>query len=213
MKNAGKSQVLGSTPRRTPPGRMSYEEFLEWCDEDTWAEWVDGEVIVLTPASDRHQDLVRFLVQVLGIYVETKGLGVVRPAPFQMKTGPDLPGREPDLLFVAKEHLNRLKETHLDGPADLVVEIISPESRLRDRGEKFAEYELGGVKEYWLIDPEEQRSDFYVLGEDDRYERHRPDSQGVYHSETLRGFWLNVDWLWPEPLPPVLDVLKELQLF
>ncbi|RMF86648.1 MAG: Uma2 family endonuclease, partial [Nitrospinota bacterium] len=33
------------------PGKLSYEEFLAWCDEDTWAEWVDGEVILLTPAS------------------------------------------------------------------------------------------------------------------------------------------------------------------
>lgn len=53
------------------PPRMSYEEFLAWADEDTYAEWVDGEVIMMSPESDRHQDLARFLTSVLGIYVET----------------------------------------------------------------------------------------------------------------------------------------------
>jgi Uma2 family endonuclease len=173
---------------------------------------VNGEVIVLTPASDKHQDLARFLVQVLGIYAETKGLGVVRPAPFQMKTGSDLPGREPDLLFIAREHLERLKETHLDGPADLVIEITSPESRLRDRGEKFAEYELGGVREYWIIDPEERRADFYLLGPEGRYDRQKIDEQGIYESQVVRGLRLKVAWLWQEPLPAVLEVLRELGL-
>lgn len=195
-----------------PTKRLTYEEFLAWCDEDTWAEWVDGEVIVLTPASDKHQDLVRFLVQVLGIYVEMKDLGVVRPAPFQMKTGPELPGREPDILFIAREHLDRLKETHLDGPADLVIEIVSSESRLRDRGEKFAEYEIGGVQEYWLIDPEERRADFYRLGEDGRYRIVDLEPEGIYRSQIIPDFWLRVEWLWQEPLPPVLDVLRELEL-
>lgn len=198
------------TKLEVPTRKLTYEEFLEWCDEDTWAEWVNGEVIVLSPASDRHQDLVRFLVQVLGIYVETKDLGVVRPAPFQMKTRPELPGREPDLLFVIKERLRLLKETCLEGPADLVVEIISPESRLRDRGEKFAEYELGGVREYWLLDMEERRADFYILGADGRYRLADLEASGVYHSHTVPGFWLKVDWLWQEPLRSPVRTVAEI---
>lgn len=46
-----------------------------------------------------------------------------------MKTGSSLAGREPDLLFVSKGHLHRLKETYLEGPADLIIEIVSAESR------------------------------------------------------------------------------------
>jgi len=195
-----------------PIKRLTYEEFLQWCDEDTWAEWVDGEVVVLTSASTHHQMLKKFLVSVLDAYAQQRDLGIVLDAPFQMKTGPELPGREPDVLFIAKENLKRLKETHLEGPADLVVEIVSPESRLRDRGEKFAEYEMGGVKEYWIIDPDEKRADFYVLGSDERYERKKPDEGGIYRSQVLPGFWLKVEWLWQEPLPPVLKVLRELGL-
>lgn len=195
-----------------PAKKLTYEQFLEWCDEDTWAEWVDGEVIVLTPASDKHQNLADFLTAILRVYAEAHGVGVVRSAPFQMKTGPDLPGREPDILFISREHLDRLKESYLDGPADLVVEIASPESRLRDRGEKFAEYEMGGVGEYWLIDPEEQRADFYLLGEDGRYRIAELEPGEPYYSQIVSGFWIKVEWLWREPLPPILEALRELEL-
>jgi len=201
----------GRQAKNVPPGLVSFEEYLEWLDEDTWAEWVDGEVVMLSPANTRHQLIKGFLVMIMRIYAEQKDLGTVLDAPFPMKLGDVRRGREPDVLFVAKEHLDRLKDTYLDGPADLVVEIVSPESRLRDRGEKFAEYEAGGVREYWLIDPDEQRADFYVLGADGRYERRRPQ-EGLYRSEALKDFWLREDWLRREPLPPVLEVLKELGL-
>lgn len=195
-----------------PEGKISFEEFLAWCDEDTWAEWVDGEVVMLSPASRRHQEIRGFLEVILSVYVQEKTRGQVIGAPFLMRL-PNIPsGREPDLLFVSTAHQHRLKETYLDGPADLVVEIVSPESLLRDRGEKFAEYELGGVPEYWLIDPDARRADFYRLDPDGRYQRVAVGTAGVYRSEVVPGFWLQVDWLWREPLPGVLEALRELQV-
>jgi len=195
------------------PSRLSFEEFLKWLDEDTWAEWVDGGIVMLSPASKRHQDIRGFLEALLTIYAQERNLGVVLGAPFLVRLPGEIKrGREPDLLFVAKENLGRLKETYLDGPADLVIEIVSPDSRLRDRGEKFAEYEMGGIKEYWLIDPEERRADFYVLGADGRYARRLPNAQGIFQSEVMAGLWMRTDWLWQEPLPPVLEVLRELKL-
>ena len=189
---------------------MSYAEFLDWCDEDTLAEWVDGEVIMTSPASLAHQTLVGFLLKILGTYAEQRELGQVIAAPFQMKTGPDLPGREPDLLFIGRENLGRLESVYLDGPADLAIEVVSRGSRLRDRGEKLAEYEMGGVREYWVLDPEEQRADFYVLAADGRYERRRTDEDGIYPSEVIAGFRLREAWLWQQPLPKALSALKEL---
>ena len=165
-----------------------------------------------SPASSRHQDVADFLLAVVKIYVEQRQLGRVISAPFQMKTGPTLSGREPDLLFIAQENLGRLKNTYLDGPADLVVEVVSPESRLRDRGEKLAEYEMGGVREYWIIDPVAHRTDFYVLAADGRYERQRADAQGVYRPQVVAGLWLKEEWLWQDPSPNVLDVLRELEV-
>jgi len=111
---------------------------------------------------------------------------------------------------VAKKTLKRLKQTYLDGPADLVVEIVSPDSRLRDRGEKLAEYEAGGVREYWVLDPIDRRGDFYVRAADGRYERKRPNDQGIYRSHVIDGFWLRERWLWKDPLPKVLSILREL---
>ncbi|MDQ3665490.1 MAG: Uma2 family endonuclease [Acidobacteriota bacterium] len=108
-----------------------------------------------------------------------------------MKTGADLPGREPDILFIANDHLERLKDTHLAGAADVVVEVISPESLVRDRGEKFYEYEKGVVGEYWLIDPLRQLAEFYRL--DDGVYRLAPvDEDGIYRSAILPGLWLRV---------------------
>jgi Uma2 family endonuclease len=206
-------QTVGVEKAVSPPKkRISYEEFLEWCDEDTWAEWVDGEVVMVSPAATKHQLITGLLLQIMNIYAETRNLGQVLSAPFLMRL-PDVPsGREPDLLFVAHAHLDRLKETYLDGPADLVVEIVSPESRARDRGEKFYEYEAAGVGEYWLIDPDRQQSEFYRLGADGRYRLFTADAEGIYRSEVLPGLWLRVEWLWQESLPKVLDVLREMEL-
>lgn len=198
------------TPPVTPtPPRMTYEEFLEWADEDTWAEWVDGEVIVMSPASKSHQKLVKFLIMILGAFIEAHDLGELLPAPFQMKSGSDMPGREPDLVFVGTEHLDRLKENYLNGPADLVVEIISPDSRARDRGDKYYEYEQAGVREYWLLDPARKQAEFYRLGTDGIYASATIANDGIFHSDVIEGLWLKVDWLWEDPLPTLMSVLKE----
>jgi len=215
-------ETIGEIPRQSPekqrpesfgPGTkdqgpvegMTYEEFLAWADEDTLAEWVDGEVVMYSPASKRHQDITSFLYEVIRAYVRPRRLGEIVQAPFQMKLER---GWEPDLLFVASEHLDRLKETYLDGPADLVVEIVSPDSMGRDRGDKFYEYARGGVPEYWLIDPQMEWVEFYYL-EEERYRLAFSGKEGEYHALTLPSFWLRVEWLWQEPLPVVEDVLLE----
>src|SRR5579884_3173168 len=187
---------------------MTWDEFHEWLDEDTRAEWVDGEVIVPSPASARHQLLMTFLLRVLTGFSELHDLGVVLPPPFQMKL--DRSSREPDLLFLARDHLDRLKPTYLDGPADLAVEILSPESVGRDRGDKFFEYERARIPEYWLLDPETERAEFYRLDAHGKYQVVAPDTDGRYHSAVLPGLWLNVAWLWQSPLPQVDDALMDI---
>jgi len=199
-------ETIGEIPGRSPQ-KMTYEEFLAWAGEDTLAEWVDGEVVMYSPASKQHQNLADFLTGVLRAFVEQHHLGMVLSAPFQMKLEH---GREPDLLFVANEHLERLKEIYLDGPANMVVEIVSPESMGRDRGEKFYEYEQSGIPEYWLIDPLREQAEFYQLGAQGRYRMVMPEAEGIYRSVVVPGFWLRVDWLWQTP--PVLQVLRELKI-
>lgn len=197
--------------RAVPEGPISFEEFLAWADEETHAEWVDGEVLIVSPASADHQWLRDFLLILMRLFVEDRQLGTVLSAPFLMRLPTRPRGREPDLLFVAAEHLDRLRETYLDGAADLVVEIVSPESDQRDRGEKFFEYEAAAISEYWLIDALRQDAMFYVLGEDGRYHRTPPDVDGFFHSTVLPGFRLQVAWLWQRPLPPIAEVLPRIE--
>jgi Uma2 family endonuclease len=186
--------------------KLTYEQFLEQLDEDTLAEWVDGEVVYLSPAGLEHQLMMGWLMRYINEFLDRNRIGVLVPAPFQMRLLRSERGREPDLLFVANENLHRLHDTYLEGGADLVVEITSAESLLRDRGEKFAEYELEGIREYWVFDPEAKRVDFFVLGADGRYERRREDAEGVYHSAVLSGFRLPVRWLWERP--PLMEAVR-----
>lgn len=199
--------ALLSLPRYEQP-RMTYEQFLDWLDEDTLAEWEDGKVEMTSPASLRHQEIANFLVEVLSGFVRTYDLGRVLDGPFQMKLSAS--GREPDVLFVATAHLGRLQPTYLDGPADLVVEIISPESEGRDRGKKYYEYQDNGVPEYWLIDPQREVAEFYQLDEHGHYVVVMPDAQGVYQSRALPRFWLRVAWLWQNPLPNSIRALLDI---
>jgi Uma2 family endonuclease len=191
---------------------LSYDDFLREAPDGSSLEWVDGRVIELSPVSDRHQDLQGFLAALLRHWVEVKRCGVVRAAPFQMKTAPHLAGREPDVLFLATEHLGRLRKNHVAGPADLAIEIVSPESRARDKVEKLREYEEGGVREYWLLDPDARSIEIRLLGDDGRYGLVPPDADGVLHSRVLEGLWLKDSWLWQEPLPPLMSVLREWRL-
>jgi Uma2 family endonuclease len=199
-------------PKLATASRITYEEFLRWDGENQHVEWVDGEVIEMSPVSKFHVFIVRFLVNLFQHFIEAKDRGgEICFDPFQMKTGPDLPGRAPDLLYVAPEHLHRLHRTWLEGPADLVVEVVSPDDPKRDRVLKFREYEQGGVREYWLIDPQSREALFYLLGEDGRY-REQPVVEGIYHSAVLEGLWIRVEWHWQDPKPPLLSVLKEWKL-
>jgi Uma2 family endonuclease len=197
-----------SVERRSPevPSGMSYEEFLNWLDEDVRAEWVDGEVILMSPASFEHQALVTFLLNLLSAFVQSRGLGEVLPGPFQMKLPVRPSGREPDILFVAKARCVHIRKTYLDGPADLVVEVISPESRGRDTFDKRTEYEQSGVKEYWLVDPE--RRELTIFRKKGRHFAEERLLRGRFASTILAGFWLEVDWLWRKRLPAFLTVLQ-----
>lgn len=187
------------------------EEFLAWEEEDVWAEWADGKVLRMAPVSSRHQNVVSFLLTLLTLYVEEHDLGWLTTAPFSMHLAIRQQVREPDLLFVARDRMDRIRDLYLDGPADAVVEVVSPDSRRRDRIDKVADYEAAGVREYWLIDPRLRQVELRRLGEDGRYRLIQPED-GIFTSEAIPGFRLRIDWLWREPLPKVLDAAGELGL-
>ncbi len=182
---------------------MSYDDYLDYAGETQIVEWVEGEVITYMPPVYKHQDLSRFLSTLLDLFVQFFDLGIVQYAPFEVKLWPNGPAREPDVFFVAKEHLSRLTPDRFEGGPDLIIEIISPSSVSEDRVRKFTQYEQARVREYWLIDPRprQQQADFYLLGQDNAYHPAPIEADGRYRSTVLPEFWLNIDWLRQEPLP------------
>ncbi len=186
--------------------KYTFEEYLSWPGAER-VEWVDGEIITMAAASIRHELIVSFVEFILKGYVRRHDLGLVFGSNAAMKLDAQRRGREPDLLFIKREREHLLRENYLDGPADVVIEVVSPESIGRDRGEKFIEYEAAGIPEYWYLDPQRQEAEFYRLDAHGRY-RLAPVTGGVFHSQVVTGFWLRVAWLWE--LPNELDVLREL---
>lgn len=89
------------------------------------------------------------------------------------------------------------------------MEVVSPESVGRDRGEKFVEYESAGVREYWLIDYERNRAEFYELQLNGLYRLANTD--GIYRSNVVEGFFIREDWFWQESLPTI-EALRELSI-
>ncbi len=92
------SQVRSLNPRqamRSPPRRMSYEEFLDWDGENQHVEWVDGKVVPMPPITGDHSDLATYLITLFTMFLAHRNVGVIKADPFQMKTSPDLPGRRP----------------------------------------------------------------------------------------------------------------------
>jgi Uma2 family endonuclease len=205
------NQTVGIITNVSPLPK-TYEEFLEWNGTDgVWAEWVEGEIFEMSNPSLIHQRISRFLTSILQFYVESKELGEILPAPFQLKLESRNTGRQPDIMFISKANSDNVKKQYVDKTADLVIEIISPESRTRDKGDKFYEYEQAGVKEFWLIDPDRKRAEFYTLGEDSFFNFEVAEN-GIYYSKVLDGLFIKTDWLWQENLPTLMEVLKDWKL-
>jgi Uma2 family endonuclease len=205
--------VLGEPAPLDSDGKISFDAFIVWA-EGTNAEWVDGIIEMNNTTTLSHNDVIGFLEAVIRQYVEVYDLGKVYSENYLMKIltqkadNKKGAGRAPDILFVKKENKHRFTRMFLEGPADFVVEIISPESITRDRKTKFAEYAASGVSEYWIVDPDKKKADFYVL-EDSNYKRVKPEG-GRYVSRAISGFWIKVDWLWEGTMPTIEDALLQI---
>lgn len=198
--------------RMAPPAHMTYEEFLKADFGEQRVEWVDGEIEYMGTVAREHSELAGWLYAVIRFLCEFHRLGSVFFEPFNMRLPKRPSGRNPDVLFVAAQHAERIKRNHVDGPADLVIEVGNPDDRSRDLVVKRSEYEQAGVPEYWILDPDRKEAVFLVLGEDGHYSTADPDDDGVYRSGAIEGLWIKVDWLFQQPLPPMLDILKAWKL-
>jgi Uma2 family endonuclease len=191
----------------TKAEQMSFEQLLAH-DEDTPSPTrpANGQAEPSALVSGRHQDVRLYVTVLLKTFVEMSDAGLVRDAPFQVRLD-DSTLYRPDIAFVANASLDRVHETYIEGPPDIIVEIATPETTAADRGDKFVAYEAGGVREYWLIDPVRELANIYHLGPDGYYDEFRTDTAGRLRSRVLRGFILEVDRLWRRVLPTTAETL------
>ena len=188
---------------------MTEDEFVEWCDEDIRAEYVDGKVIIMTPESVRDERVRWSIGSILRDFVEHHDLGEVFGPNLQIRLRPRL-RRIPDLLFISRQRQHLLEEAHFEGAPDLAMEIVSPDSQERDEDDKYKEYETFGIREYWIIAPLAKRIDVYHLSDHGKYEPLLPAASGVYRSAVVPGFFVNPQWIWHQPPPKKRDILREL---
>jgi Uma2 family endonuclease len=192
-----------------PGRRLSEREFLRWADDKTLAEWVDGEVILMPPVSSDHDDLQAWLRGLIQGFADEHDLGRAKGPEFMVRLPRQRRRRMPDVLFVARAREQIISANHVEGPPDLIIELVSPESVDRDWRDKYLEYERAGVREYYVIDRGYQRAEGYRLASFGKY-RPIPIEDGCLRSEVLPGFYLRLPWLLDNRRPTISGALREL---
>ena len=179
---------------------VSEADYLEKYAAD-FCEWVDGQVIRIAPETFRHGALLSYLATLLEAYCELKPIATSIHWPLPMRLPTVRVCREPNLMIVLKPREFTNADTALNGAADICIEVISPESIKRDRGDKFEEYEKGGVGEYWIWDILRAQALFYRLNGDGVYLGQSEDADGNYRPPLLPELVVNVPTLWRDKLP------------
>jgi len=118
-------------------------------------EIIDGDLVVSPSPGERHQAAVVNLVFAIRAFLEVHPIGSVYVAPFDVLFS-EVNVVEPDLLFVGADRKSLIEQNGVHGAPDLVIEVLSPSTRRTDVTRKKDLYERGGVREYWIVHPEER---------------------------------------------------------
>jgi Uma2 family endonuclease len=188
-------------------GYETFDDFEVVTAEGAKADLIDGIIYMTPPENLDANDLFFLLSGVIRDYCEHFGLGKVVGSRVAFKLNKKN-GPEPDLAVVLSQHADRLKKAHVAGPADFVLEIVSPESVDRDYVKKRKQYEKFGFTEYWIVD-EDMRKVTLLRLDGDKY-REVKVSKGILASKVLPGFWLRPEWVWTKPRPKKLVLLSEI---
>lgn len=141
--------------------------------EDYWnlpngerAELIDGKFYNMAPPNRIHQKLVQQLSLTIGNYITSHGgYCEVYPAPFAVNLdSDDKDWVEPDISVICDK--NKLTDRGCSGAPDFIIEIVSSSSRKMDYSIKNALYSESGVREYWIVDPDKERTTVYYYEED-----------------------------------------------
>jgi Uma2 family endonuclease len=190
----GKPEPAWDIARLFPPqGHWTEGNYLSFTESlNQLVELVDGRVEVLEMPTKSHQKIVQYLLHLLLAFLTARRLGDAISAPYRVR----LRGqtyREPDIVVYLSQHADRFGERYGEG-ADLVMEVVSGDaaSRARDYEDKRRDYAEGGIPEYWIIDPVEQRIAVLSLAADAYRLSGEFQAGEEAESELLPGFRVSV---------------------
>ena len=186
------------------------QSFYNWIDEDVKAEFINGTIVMQSPARRRHLRATEQLSRILSVYTQIKKKGTIMIEKAMIAlTRNDY---EPDIVFFKKEKSALFQEDQMLFPApDFVVEILSKSTAKNDKGIKKEDYALHGVKEYWIIDPIKKTVEQHLLINDSDTAYFPPY---IYHidddieSKVIEGFKIPVRAIFEEEAN--LETLKNL---
>jgi Uma2 family endonuclease len=133
--------------------KLTYADYVRFPEDGLRHEIIDGEHYVTPSPATRHQRIVGNLQYLIRHFLETNPIGEVFCAPFDALLS-EFDIVVPDLLYLSRERARFLTSKNLQGPPDLVIEVLSPSTKSRDIRLKRDLYERVGVREYWIVDPE-----------------------------------------------------------
>jgi Uma2 family endonuclease len=176
-------------------GDWSEEDYLALAlSENVLIEFTDGCIEVLPMPTIEHQLILRYLLDVLRAFVEPRNLGMVLFSPLPVRTLVKRKYREPDLIFNFTENHARQGRKYYTS-ADLVMEVVSDDrqSHERDYQKKRQDYAEAGIREYWIVDPQEQRITVLAL-QGAEYAEHGTFAPGERAtSKLLVDFFVDID--------------------
>jgi Uma2 family endonuclease len=172
---------------RVIPVKLTYRDYLTWPDDGRRYELYEGEVYMVPSPSVKHQRISRNLEALLGQFLLGNGLGEVFHAPLDVVFS-ESTVVQPDILFISHQRRGIIGEQNISGAPDLVIEILSPSTEERDRGIKLQLYCRHGMRECWLVDPEERTVEVLALSPEGYQVLGQYSEDEVVSSQVLAGF-------------------------
>ncbi|MEM1293790.1 MAG: Uma2 family endonuclease [Verrucomicrobiota bacterium] len=189
-------EVVGLLQQQVESERQKRTQFYAEMTPEQKVEFIDGEVILHSPARNRHLDVTMRVATLMRTFVSLRQLGTVKVE----KCLCVFPRNdyEPDIVFFGSEKTAKLEPDTLKFPIpDLAVEVLSESTEERDRGVKFEDFAANGVGEYWILNAEESVIEQYIL-RSGNYELVLKSSSGRIKSEVIQDFETEVSAIFDE---------------